>query len=857
MARPSLRTVRGGMGLFGRTIFGRGGAGRRTNREAGRDTESRGAGGRLIEGLEGRVLMAVQLVSAPADAAPTNAAGNALGDNPEISEDGRWVVFASDATNLVAGVTDGNANSDVFLRDLQTGATAIISVTDSTARGGELPSISADGRYIAFNTTSAAFVQGGATDANGANDVYVYDRTANTYTLASAVNGALTAIGNALQASISGNGRVVSFTSAALSSAVVSGTTDTNATQRDVFVRNLDTNVTTLISATPGGTATGNGRSDEAEISSDGNFVVFRSQATDLTAIEDLNGGDDVFRRAVAGTAADLVSVGSGTGGPTSAGGESPSVSTDGNLVAFESGGTNLVVGDTNGVVDVFVRDMTAGAHALVSTSAAGALGNGNSRNPSISANGVFVAFQTNANNLVTPDTGNQDIVLKNRADGSIIRLSQNEAGEQAAGASSLPSVDADGNAVAFVSTATNLATSIEPQPETDEDVFAWTTGAGPGTDTQAPTAAIVAPNVTTAGGATQTITVTYTDNVAVDVTSIDAADLTVTQAATGTPLTVTGVTANPASNAAVVTATYTVAAPGGTWDAAESGAYNVALNAGQVRDTSNNTNAAGAGAFNVTITGGPVGPGPDLTGAIATTPPLPPSVIGGQKGRVRLQLTNSGDAPIQSPVGIQLVASADTTLDAGDAPVTNVTRPVRLRPGRSRFLVVPFAYPTVADGQYFILANLDSANGIAEGNEGNNVAASAAPVLIAAPFVDLVASVGAPPRGSFTIGRRTSVPITITNNGNVPAGPGLLQIDLFGSADAARGVDDLPLATITRPIRIRNARSRIIRVNFIFPAELAAGSYYVTTTIDAPNAIAESNETNNDAASSVAFTAA
>jgi subtilase family serine protease len=222
----------------------------------------------------------------------------------------------------------------------------------------------------------------------------------------------------------------------------------------------------------------------------------------------------------------------------------------------------------------------------------------------------------------------------------------------------------------------------------------------------------------------------------------------------------------------------------------------------------------------------------------------------------VRLQLTNSGDAPIQSPVGIQLVASSDTTLDAGDAPVTNVTRPVRLQPGRSRFLVVPFAYPTVADGQYFILANLDSANGIAEGNEGNNVAASAAPVLIAEPFVDLVATVGAPPRGSFTIGRRTSVPITVTNNGNVPAS-GLLQIDVFASADAARGTDDSPLASLTRRVRIRNARSRIIRVGFIFPAELLAGSYFVTTTIDAPNAIAESNETNNDAASSVAFTAA
>ena len=840
----------------------------------GRDETQRGRRARCrvgVEALEGRQLLSVSLVSS----APAGQALGAIEDrlHSAVSDNGQFVVFVSTtpAANFGAGtasIVDDAASRDVFLKNLSTGAVTIVSATGGTARGGEYPAISADGRYVAFTSDFGGYASGGVTDANGQNDVYVFDTQTSAYTPVS-VNAAGTGmVGNAIEASISNNGRVVAYTTTNVGTIAVAAVTDTNGA-RDVFVRNLDTNTTTAISVNTTGTSTGNARAEQPAVSGDGLVVAFMSEATDLTAVSDPSAGtDDIFRRVVAGTATDLISVGSVGGNPQAVGGTAPTISSDGNLVAFASSSADVVAGDTNGATDVFVRNLQQGATQLVSSTQAGAIGEGNSINPSLSDDGNFVAFQTAAANLVpgTNAAGN-DIVLKNRTDGSIVRVSQTDAGAPASAGgvgvnSSFPEVNANGTAVAFFSLGTNLVPTTEADAETDADLFAWTSGAPQPGDTANPVAVITAPaNVTAGGGTSHTVTVTYTDDVAVDGSTIGIDDITVT--GTGGPLTVTNATASPAGNAASVVVTYTLTPPGGTWDAADDGSYTVTVVADSVRDTSAKGVATATSTFTVNVSGGTTG-GADLVAAIATTPrPLPTAVVTGQRGNVRVLVTNQGDAPVAaprtSPVAVRLLASADAVLDGSDVEIASVARPMRLLPGRSRPMPMRFVYPTtLADGPYYLLTQVDATNVVTEGNEGNNVGATAAPITIAAPFVDLVPTVvGAPvPGGVLGIGRRANVPVTVANNGNVAAS-GLLQVDLFASADAVADASDLPLASVTRRVKLKNGKSRPIRVAFLVPANLPAGSYFITATIDQPNAIPESNDANNTAVGAAPVTAA
>src|SRR5437867_3921444 len=174
-----------------------------------------------LERLEDRRLLSVTLVSA-------NTLGQALGstDQIAISDNGQWVAFATTASAVdlgVTGVTDGAGSLDVFLKNLQSGAVTLVSAIGGAAVGGTSPSLSADGRFVAFTTNSSGFASGAFTDTNGSsNDVYVFDSQAGTYTLASAANGATAAVGSSIQPSISNNGRVVAFVSSAAASSFVS-----------------------------------------------------------------------------------------------------------------------------------------------------------------------------------------------------------------------------------------------------------------------------------------------------------------------------------------------------------------------------------------------------------------------------------------------------------------------------------------------------------------------------------------------------------------------------------------------------------------------------------------------------------
>jgi Tol biopolymer transport system component len=268
-----------------------------------------------------------------------------------ISADGRFVAFQSAATNLVA--SDGNGTTDVFVRDRTSGTTTRVSVPQSGFEGngfsGE-PVISADGRFIAFQSAATNLVAG---DGNATRDIFVRDLTSGTTTRVSVPQSGPEPNGLNERPAISSDGRFVTFISAATN--LVAG--DSNAT-RDVFVRDRTSGTTTRVSLPQSG-AQGNGGSFNAAISGDGRFVAFISAATNLVA-GDSNGGNDIFVRDRTSAATTRVSV--PQSGPQANGASALhlAISADSRFVAFESAATNLVANDGNAAQDVFVRDRGA-----------------------------------------------------------------------------------------------------------------------------------------------------------------------------------------------------------------------------------------------------------------------------------------------------------------------------------------------------------------------------------------------------------------------------------------------------------------------------------------------------------------
>ena len=176
----------------------------------------------------------------------------------------------------------------------------------------------------------------------------------------------------------------------------------------------LASGTTTLVSVNSEGMGGGNADSHSPSVSADGRFVAFSSEAANLTAY-DTNGAADVFVRDLQHGTTTLVSVNrAGTGGGNDGSGM-PSISADGRFVAFLSGASNLTADDTNYTFDIFVRDLQTGKMTLVSVNNAGA-GGGNldSWNPSISADGRFVAFESWADNLVDyPTAAYSDVFVR------------------------------------------------------------------------------------------------------------------------------------------------------------------------------------------------------------------------------------------------------------------------------------------------------------------------------------------------------------------------------------------------------------------------------------------------------------
>jgi hypothetical protein len=446
------------------------------------------------------------------DSAGAQGNSDSGGDRLAISADGRYVAFCSAATNLVTG--DTNGAFDVFVRDLQNGTTERVNVDSTGAQTitfiSHFPAISADGRYVAFQSASTNLVAG---DTNANWDVFVRDRVGGTTERVSVSSAGAQAIGTSGDhgVSMSADGRYVAFVSGANN--LVAG--DTNGSW-DTFVRDRQLGLTTRVSVDSTGVQ-GNGTTDYAAISATGRYVAFASAATNLVA-GDTNGVYDIFLHdRVAGTT-ERVSVDSAGVQGNGVSSWVPACSSDGRYVLFRSYATNLVPGDTNASGDLFVRDRQTATTERVSVDSAGVQGNGDSGDHYqwMSPDGRYVVFQSGASNLVPGDTnGKYDVFVRDRQAGTTERVSVDSAGAQATGGhSSYASISADGHYVAFASDASNLVTG---DTNFKTDVFVHARGGsfpGPyctaGTTTNGCLASISAVGVASASsGSGYTLTVT------------------------------------------------------------------------------------------------------------------------------------------------------------------------------------------------------------------------------------------------------------------------------------------------------------------------------------------------------------
>lgn len=381
--------------------------------------------------------------------------GNGDSENVTASGDGVVLAFSSRASNLVAGDTNGVA--DIFVHDRTTGITERISVsTAGVAANGDCfePAISVDGQTVAFYSIATTLVSG---DTNGAADVFVHSRSTGVTERVSVDSSGVQGNGTSgYVPAISSDGMIVAFASKA--SNLVSG--DTNGSG-DIFVRDRAAGITQRASVDSTGKQANSG-SFVASLSADGMVVGFESSASNLVA-GDSNGHWDVFVHDRVGGATERISVsssGSGGNGDSYSRGRNP-LSSDGSVMSFGSLATNLVSSDTNGYQDVFLRDRSTATTEIVSIHSSGVQGDSYSVNSSVSRNGEVVVFSSEASNLVAADTnGERDIFIRDRVNGTTERVGVDSAGVQSNGYCHHSSISENGLIVAFESDATNLVSA-------------------------------------------------------------------------------------------------------------------------------------------------------------------------------------------------------------------------------------------------------------------------------------------------------------------------------------------------------------------------------------------------------------
>jgi Tol biopolymer transport system component len=370
--------------------------------------------------------------------------------NHSVSATGRWVAFD---TGAALAANDTNGVDDVFLRDVRDKTTDRISVSSSGVQGdgpSRSPSISADGRYVAFVSEAHNLIDGETSTAPSG--IFVRDRVAGTTIDVTRTTTGAPPNGVSDDPEISGDGRYVTFASYAAN--LVPG--DHNSAT-DIFVHDLSARITTRVSVSTGGEQADDG-SFEPAINRNGRYLTFISSATTLVAAGDTNQAPDVYVRDMRAGTTTRVSVTPTGSEPNGFGNYQPDITADGRLITFMSAASDLVPGDTNDTTDIFVRDMITQTTTLVSVTSSGVPSNDSSEHPVISADGRRIAFGGWATNLVAGDT-NQflDVFVRDLRAGTTTLISTSSTGEQGDSYSGYPAIDADGDRVTFRSWATNL----------------------------------------------------------------------------------------------------------------------------------------------------------------------------------------------------------------------------------------------------------------------------------------------------------------------------------------------------------------------------------------------------------------
>jgi Tol biopolymer transport system component/outer membrane protein assembly factor BamB len=431
-------------------------------------------------------------------ASPDSVAAGGLIDTRVVSDDGRFVVFASPGAAVAPGQVDTNNARDAFLRDRTLGTVALVSHVPgapTTAANGATgyASISGDGRFVLFLSLATDLV--GGTDSNADYDVFLYEVATGTVSLVSHRAGSPVdaANGRSDGAVIDEAGRFVAFTSAASAADLVAGASDPFGGSRDLYLYERASGQIVLISHRYDSATTAVGQdSSNPHISADGSFVAFQSPSANLIS-GSASANYNVFLYRTDTRALSLVSHASSSNttasnlastlGTPSVDPILQRISGDGAYVVFVSTSTDLVSGgtDLNGLEDVFLYDTTTQLVSFVSHELGLPLeaGDNGSKDPAISADGNWIAFRSKASNLVAgndtvgPDS---DIFLFDRASGTSALVSH-AAGAPTTGAggeSYWPSVSADGGYVAFDSTAPDLVTGqVDPNP-LDADAFVF-----------------------------------------------------------------------------------------------------------------------------------------------------------------------------------------------------------------------------------------------------------------------------------------------------------------------------------------------------------------------------------------------
>jgi hypothetical protein len=330
-------------------------------------------------------------------------------------EEGRYIAFISSSVGF-SGST--GKHRQVFLRDRNTGITKLISVDENGQEGNAdsyNPAISGDGKLVAFESYSSNLV---SNDKNGVRDVFVWHSTTNKIERVSVGQDGKEANAESYEPSLSGDGNLIAFTSAASNISQ----TEKGVSNNNVFIRDITSGSTIMISIDPGAKKGGGG--SKPSISYDGTRIAFYSN-TDALVADDKNGLWDIFLWDKNNPKLKRISL-TADGKERNQGNESanrivsPAISGNGRYIAFTTTATNMSPGDVNAFQDVFIYDSNTGATIIASNSSDGKPGNGDSpiqqgEKIAVSFDGKWIVFSTNASNLGVPAA---NIVMHNMSTG-------------------------------------------------------------------------------------------------------------------------------------------------------------------------------------------------------------------------------------------------------------------------------------------------------------------------------------------------------------------------------------------------------------------------------------------------------